>query len=116
MGGSCPVGRLDWRCYIFQEALTNVHRHADATACRVRLSLVTPTNHSYSTVSTDATSLLELEITDDGRGLLADSQTSSGLGLTSMRERAAELGGTCIVEPMTGGGTRLYARLPCFQT
>ncbi len=81
---------------IVQEALTNVLRHAQARACRVELS-------------TGAT--LRLEITDDGTGLPEDRRT--GVGLSSMRERAAELGGTCLVERSTVmGGTRVLATLP----
>ncbi len=80
---------------IVQEALTNVSRHARARACRVRLSIDEE---------------LELEITDDGVGLPADLR--AGVGLASMRERAAELGGTCTAEPLTTGGTRVFARLP----
>ncbi len=36
-----------------------------------------------------------------------------GVGLSSMRERAAELGGTCTVEAPASGGTRVRAYLPC---
>jgi signal transduction histidine kinase len=80
---------------IAQEAMTNVSRHARARACRLRLSIDDE---------------LELEVTDDGVGLPEDLRT--GVGLSSMRERAAELGGTCAVEPVPGGGTRVLARLP----
>jgi signal transduction histidine kinase len=80
---------------IAQEALTNVVRHAGARRCVIRLSLG---------------GALELEITDDGMGLPADHP--AGVGLTSMRERAAELGGTCAIEALPGGGTRVLARLP----
>ena len=31
-----------------------------------------------------------------------------------MRERAEELGGTCVIEPVATGGTRVRAELPCF--
>ncbi len=81
---------------IAQEALTNVVHHAKAHACHVRLSVGDG---------------LELEITDDGVGLLEDRH--AGVGLSSMRERAAELGGTCSAA-RTGpaGGTRVLARLP----
>src|SRR5215207_2863979 len=80
---------------IVQEALTNVVRHAHAGTCLVCLSL---------------NDVLELEITDDGVGLPADRR--AGVGLSSMRERAAELGGTCVIEPVTSGGARVLARLP----
>ena len=83
-------------CYrIAQEALTNVIRHAHARTCTLRLTLG---------------EMLSLEITDDGIGLPTSFRV--GVGLTSMRERAIELGGTCLIEPMTDGGTRVYAQLP----
>ncbi|MDP9358222.1 MAG: sensor histidine kinase [Chloroflexota bacterium] len=81
---------------IVQEALTNVVRHATAHACHVTIALGEK---------------LELEITDDGIGLPEDRRT--GVGLSSMRERAAELGGTLAVkrrEPT--GGTQVLACLP----
>jgi signal transduction histidine kinase len=80
---------------IAQEALTNVFRHSGAGVCTVRLCL--------------ADGLL-VEVTDDGTGLPAQHRV--GIGLHSMRERAAELGGTCQIERMEEGGTRVCARLP----
>jgi signal transduction histidine kinase len=80
---------------IVSEALTNIARHADARWCRVTLL-----------VEED----LRVRIEDDGCGIAPD--TPSGVGLMSMRERAAELGGTCRVRPRTGGGTVVEARLP----
>lgn len=77
------------------EALTNVARHADATRCSVRL-----------VVDGD----LHLEIVDDGRGLSA--RDGAGVGLSSMRERAEEVGGTCQVEAVPTGGCRVRARIP----
>jgi two-component system NarL family sensor kinase len=53
---------------------------------------------------------VELEIVDDGVGIPAER--SAGVGLSSMRERAAELGGTCVVESVPKGGTRVLVRLP----
>jgi two-component system, NarL family, sensor kinase len=81
------------------EALTNVVRHANASSCAIRLSV---------------NGVLELEIADDGDGLAPERRT--GIGLGSMRERAAELGGTCTIEPRRQGGTRVYARFPLRTT
>lgn len=87
-------------CYrIAQEALTNVVRHAHAHSSQVCLALQ----------NSGAPALL-LEIADDGIGL--DGEHRPGVGLTSMRERAEELGGTCAVQGGTGEGTRVTARLP----
>ncbi|HEV8354703.1 MAG TPA: histidine kinase [bacterium] len=80
---------------ITQEALTNVVRHARARECRVSISI------------DDA---VQVEVVDDGVGVSKDNR--AGVGLTSMRERAAELGGTYRIEPAAGGGTRIVARLP----
>jgi signal transduction histidine kinase len=80
---------------ITQEALTNVARHARARTCVVQL-----------VVDDD----VELEIVDDGVGISAER--NAGVGLSSMNERASELGGNCIVESTREGGTRVLARLP----
>lgn len=82
---------------IVLEALTNVVHHAQAHTCWIRLAF------GFS----DA---LELEVTDDGIGLPLEHR--DGVGLAAMRERADELGGTCIVEPLPDGGTRVLACLP----
>jgi signal transduction histidine kinase len=79
---------------IVQEALTNVVRHARARNCGVRLLIDDE---------------LRLEISDDGVGLSVDR--TAGVGLSSMRERAAELGGECSAEVSPTGGTRILARL-----
>ena len=81
--------------HIALESVTNVARHAHARTCCVRLSLMDG---------------LCLEITDDGKGLPAD--LSAGVGLTSIRERAAELGGEFRIEPGAAHGTRVFVRLP----
>ncbi|QKG26224.1 sensor histidine kinase [Actinomadura verrucosospora] len=80
---------------IVQEALTNVHRHAKAGSAVVRLYL---------------NGDLHVTVGDDGVGLPA--QMRSGIGMSSMRERAAELGGSCTVGPGPKGGTLVRARLP----
>jgi PAS domain S-box-containing protein len=84
---------------IFQEALTNVARHAQATAVRVTLE----TNGQWVTLS----------IEDNGRGIRPDDVADSrSLGLLGMRERAAVLGGEVAVEPVTPHGSRVTLRLP----
>ncbi len=80
---------------IAQEALNNVINHAHARSCTVSLSV-----HDE----------LRLEISDDGVGLAADAR--AGVGLISMRERAAELGGHCAIDARREGGTRVLACLP----
>jgi signal transduction histidine kinase len=77
------------------EALTNVVRHSRARRC---------------TVSLRRADELSVEIVDDGIGI--DSGSRRGVGLGSMRDRANELGGSLIVAPVAGGGTRVSARLP----
>jgi signal transduction histidine kinase len=79
---------------IVSEALSNAVRHAGASLCTVRLS---------------ADGLLHVEVWDDGRGL--PDKISRGVGLDSMTERAAELGGSCVIES-SDSGTRVRAELP----
>jgi signal transduction histidine kinase len=84
---------------IVMEALNNVARHAGARTCEVRLSL------------DEEAGILALEVSDDGRGIEGDYEP--GVGLSSMRERAEELGGSCEIEALPSGGTRVTALLPC---
>ncbi|SOE03602.1 sensor histidine kinase [Blastococcus haudaquaticus] len=81
---------------IATEAVANAVRHAGASTCTVSLALV-------------AEDLL-VEVSDDGRGVPADA--APGVGSTSMRERAAELGGSLDVTSTPGAGTTVRARLP----
>ncbi|WP_052567866.1 GAF domain-containing sensor histidine kinase [Ktedonobacter racemifer] len=79
------------------EALTNVVHHAHAQHCLLRLGLA-------------AERFLYLSISDDGRGLLEDNR--AGVGITSMRERVAELGGEFTLTTIQGRGTYVQVRLP----
>ena len=88
---------------IIQEAIHNVARHASAKHCMVRLSYVAGDDGHSSPQ-------LYLEISDDGPGL--PKGHTPGVGLRSMRERAAELGGRCTAQNGTNGGTRVCAWLP----
>lgn len=79
-----------------QEALTNVVRHSGASEARVRIER--------------GSSLLVVEVSDDGRGTVAPPVP--GNGITGMRERAALVGGTVDAAPLEGGGFVVRARLP----
>ncbi len=81
---------------IAQEAVTNAVRHAAATRITVHLT-VTPRD-------------VCVRVDDDGRGIRPDAPP--GVGLVSMQERAAELGGWCTVSAGDECGTRVLAHLP----
>jgi PAS domain S-box-containing protein len=84
---------------IFQEALTNVARHAQATAVEAEL---TPEAGAW-----------RLEVRDNGRGLTGvDLANPKSLGLLGMQERARLLGGEVRFTPRPGGGTIVAVRIP----
>jgi signal transduction histidine kinase len=82
---------------VAQEALHNALRHAGASRISVTLSL---SSRPRSVV---------LEVADDGHGFVVDAP-SAGLGLASMRERAAAAGGSLTIE--SGAGTRVRMTVP----
>jgi signal transduction histidine kinase len=88
---------------IIQEAVTNVVRHSGADSCLVRIEYVDGPDDLA----------LRLLVEDDGNGL--PSQGHKGVGLHSMRERAVELGGECIINDIPEGGVRVQASLPLVQ-
>jgi len=86
---------------IVQEGPTNVAKHARASRCDVRL--------------TQLDDRLLVEVEDDGVGFVEDTDrpiVSRGMGLVSIRERAARLGGTFSILSRPGAGTRLIVSLP----
>ena len=87
---------------IFQEALTNVARHAGATRVLVRFTL--------------SAQALELRVEDNGRGIsegaLSDSRS---LGLLGIHERATSLGGIVTITGERGRGTTLTLTLPSLE-
>jgi two-component system sensor histidine kinase UhpB len=83
---------------VVQEALTNVFRHAKATAVNVSIQPADPPaglqgNRDYALV----------RVRDNGRGLKPDAKF--GFGLTGMRERILALGGTLTVASSEAGVT-----------
>ncbi|GHO47605.1 sensor histidine kinase [Ktedonospora formicarum] len=83
---------------IVQEAVTNIIRRAHARTCQVRLL---------------AAETLQIEVQDDGTGLGETHQAD--VGLTSMRERAEELGGSFTLKKASPSGTLLIAHLPLVE-
>lgn len=91
------LGRVALRIAV--EALTNVHKHANATAVSITVR-----------VQDDE---LVLDVADDGTGIATRFAEPGHLGLRSMRERAAAAGGACTTAVGPGGrGTTVSARLP----
>lgn len=90
--------------YIALEAMSNAENHGAASVCRIGFEVVlTEPGWHVST--------LEMTITDNGTGMVERGE--QGLGLVSMKARAAEVGGACSVGPVAGGGTVVTARVPC---
>lgn len=84
---------------IFQETLTNIIRHANATKVEVRFS--------------EADGYLVLEVKDNGRGISdAEIHNTKSIGLLGMRERAALLNGDVSVTGEPGKGTTIITRIP----
>jgi two-component system sensor histidine kinase DegS len=86
-----------------QEGLTNIKKHAGAR--NIKLKLETGQEH------------INILITDDGRGfnveeVMALHKTTSGFGLTSMKERVELIGGNLEIDSKPGKGTKLFVRVP----
>jgi signal transduction histidine kinase len=92
---------------IAQEALNNVARHANAAHARLELRI------------DDSCRLAVLDITDDGAGFLTQtltqtaSDSKSGWGMGTMRERARSVHGSLQIESTPGRGTTIRAIVPC---
>jgi signal transduction histidine kinase len=85
---------------IAQEALQNALRHADARRVSVRLE-----SNAHGLV---------LEVDDDGIGFepAAPALRARRLGLTSMEERAARIGGRLSIRSTVGSGTTVRLEVP----
>jgi signal transduction histidine kinase len=84
---------------IFQEALTNILRHAQATRVDVAIR--------------EETGEIVLTVSDNGRGITeADKSRLQSLGLLGMQERAHLIGGEIDITGVEGKGTVLTVRVP----
>ena len=84
---------------IFQEALTNVARHARASLVEVELQ--------------SEEQGCRLEIRDNGKGITGEDLVNQrSLGMLGMQERARLLGGEVTFSPRSGGGTVVTVRIP----
>jgi signal transduction histidine kinase len=99
-----PIETVLYR--IAQEALTNVRKHADTPRATVTLC-----RHNGR---------VELEVVDQGGGFTVapavEDRPGHHIGLVSMRERAALVGGTCVIESEPGLGTRVVVAIPLPST
>jgi signal transduction histidine kinase len=100
-----PLAEEEALYRIAQEALSNVARHAGATRALVRLDT--------------AEGATLLSIADDGVGFAATVEQTGehaiqtgGLGLLTMRERAAAIGGTIRIDSLAGRGTTVEVLMP----
>ncbi len=92
-----PPGTAQAMFRVAQEGLANVARHARASDVRVGLGA--------------ESGEFVLTIADNGRGLAPDA-TTRGMGLTNMRARAREIGGSLVVQRRDEGGTMLRMSVP----
>ncbi len=92
--------RMELALYrIAQEALMNIEKHASASQFELRLE--------------ELDGLLTLSIADNGRGMAQTRSgcSSGGIGLSNMRERLQEIGGTLVLRS-TSAGTAVIAKVP----
>ena len=84
---------------IFQETLTNVGRHANATEVKAQLKKERDT--------------YVLEVQDNGKGMTTgDMENKGSLGILGMRERALTFGGCIEIEGKSGKGTKVTVKVP----
>ena len=86
---------------VIREAVTNVGRHADATAASVAIDL--------------SDGHCRLRVIDNGRGFSTSEKVGGGLGLGNLRRRAEKLHGRFSVERSEAGGTELIWQVPVIQ-
>jgi two-component system sensor histidine kinase DesK len=96
-GSGLPDATQVALAWVVREATTNVIHHSDATSCRIELTA-------------DGAQSVVLRMENDGAR--SGRNLNPGNGLTGLRERLAEVGGTLTAEPQPGGRFLLQAQLP----
>jgi PAS domain S-box-containing protein len=109
---------------IIQESLTNARKHANATHIEIHVDVesippgaVPYVDSSVNSERTDADWLI-VTIEDDGQGFLLPASNSAllpgkqGYGLSSMRGRAEECGGTLTIDSFPSKGTKIIVQIP----
>jgi signal transduction histidine kinase len=99
---SVPESVLEVASSVISEAVANAAKHAQTDRVSVRVR------------ATDGT--VEVSVEDHGTGFAGGPAASGHLGLQMMRRRVADADGTLDIEPATGGGTLVVARLPVPET
>ena len=94
-----PAGTQEALFRMAQEALSNVARHARASAVQVQLELVADEN------------LLRLEVQDNGQGFTPATR-NKGMGLANLQARATKLGGHIELHSLPDQGTRVRIDIP----
>lgn len=88
---------------LFQETLTNIARHADATSIEIELS--------------EQNGIFRMLVHDNGKGIdLSQERKSDSFGLIGMQERIRELAGEFNILPGSAGGTTVSATIPANET
>ena len=95
---SLPLSEKESLYRVLREALHNVIKHASASQVILRM-------HKIGNE-------LSCEVIDNGVGFLADQDFPGHLGLKSIRERIAQLGGIISIESVPNKGTHLLMRIP----
>jgi signal transduction histidine kinase len=96
LGERLPTAVETAAYYVVAEGLTNVTKHAHATAARVRVGR--------------RDGMATLEVADDGAG---GADPAGGSGLRGLRDRVEALGGRFSLTTAPGHGTTIRAEIPC---
>lgn len=83
---------------LIQEALNNIHKHAEATQSTIRFEFTT--KH------------VNLLIVDNGKGFNQDEVDQDKFGLINMRERCELIGGKINIQSQENKGTRIHIKIP----